>query len=102
MKKLIVLTALFSIFLFEPTQTFSQVVVAVKPARPKVVVVKPARARRGYIWVEGSWKWSRRRATYIWTDGYWVKKRRGHRYIAGRWVVVGRGHKWVPGHWERV
>lgn len=101
MKKLIFVIATFGLFMVEPTISYSQVVVSVRPARPKVVVVKPA-TRRGHIWVAGSWKWSRRKAAYVWTDGYWIKKRRGHRYVAGHWVVVGRGHKWVPGRWVRV
>ena len=82
-------------------QSQAQVVVAVKPARPKVVVVKPARARRGYIWVDGHWKWNKRTKNYTWVKGRWVRARRGFTYVPGRWVAAPGGFKWVAGHWKR-
>ena len=78
----------------------AQVVVKVRPARPKVIVKKPARARKGHVWVNGHWKANGR--NYVWVKGHWVQKRRGYRYTPGRWVTVRGGHKWKPGVWVRI
>ena len=100
MKKLFFLTLVIGFFAIG--QATAQVVVAVKPVRPAVVVVKPVKARKGYVWVDGHWKYNQRKARYIWVKGTWHKAKRNHRYVAGRWVNTRGGYKWVPGHWRRA
>lgn len=80
----------------------AQVVVKVRPNRPNVIVKKPAKVKRGYVWVAGNWKWDKRRKKYIWVKGRQVKARRGYKYTPGHWVAVNGGSKWVAGRWKRV
>lgn len=80
----------------------SQIVVTVKPARPKVIVKKPAKARKGYVWIPGHWRYSNSAGKYVWVKGQWKRKRRGHVWVEGHWKKVPGGHKWIPGHWRRV
>jgi len=103
MKKVLIITFLaLACMCGTSLETQAQVVVAVKPARPDVVVVKPAKARRGYIWVDGHWKYNKRTNRYVWVKGGWVRARRGFVYVPGRWVKAPAGFKWVPGTWRRV
>ena len=87
---------------FTVGQTSAQVIVAVKPVRPAVVVAKPAKVRTGYIWVDGHWRYNQRQARYVWVKGTWIRAKRNHRYVAGHWVSTRSGYKWVPGRWRRV
>lgn len=80
----------------------AQVVVTVKPNRPKVLVVKPAKTKRGYVWIPGHWRYDKPAKEYRWVKGRWKKKRRGHTWVEGHWKKTPRGHQWVPGHWRRV
>ncbi|MFT4525563.1 MAG: hypothetical protein ACI9FU_000464 [Granulosicoccus sp.] len=79
----------------------SQIVVKVRPAKPKVVVVKPNRSKPNHAWVDGHWKWNANQNRYVWKKGHWVKKRRGHVFVAGRWKATPKGHIWVVGGWKR-
>lgn len=79
----------------------AQVIVKVKPLRPKVIVVKPAKVKRGHTWVKGHWRWNKRAKSYAWVKGHHVKSRRGFVYVPGHWRAAPRGHNWVPGHWKR-
>lgn len=80
---------------------FSQIVVKVRPVKPKVLVVKPNRPKANHVWVDGHWIWNSNQNRYIWRKGRWVKKRRGHVYVAGRWKATPNGHVWVVGGWKR-
>ena len=100
--KLIVITLTILILSNFQSRAFGQVVVRVKPAPKKVVVVKPVRKRKNHIWVNGHWKWHRRSNTYVWVEGHWLKKTRGYAYVPGRWEQVRGGYKWIPGHWAAV
>ncbi len=81
----------------------AQVVVKVKPVRPKVVVVKPARPKAHSVWIDGHWKWNKTTHSYHWVAGHYATKRSGYYYKPGHWVAVGhRGYKWVPGKWQRA
>lgn len=99
MKKLVMLTALFTLVIAAPTD--AQVVVKIKPSRPHVVAVKPACPGPHYVWIDGHWRWSKKKHDYVWVDGHWVKARKGHVWVDGHWADVPGGHKWVPGHWQR-
>ena len=46
----------FVISLVVPKTTSAQVVVKVIPNKLKVIVVKPKKQKRNYIWVAGRWK----------------------------------------------
>ena len=85
------------------TQSFrhSTRVVLVKPNRPKVIVKRPNRIRRNYIWIEGHWKWSNFYRDYIWIKGKWMHQRRGHHWEPGFWEVSLGGFIWIEGCWVR-
>ena len=76
----------------------AQVVVKVKPVKPRVKVVTTVSAHPGHVWINGHWKYSGGR--YVWVDGYYVKERPGHVWVSGHWKSVPGGWKWVPGHWK--
>lgn len=100
MKKILIVSV-FLIF----ASAFSanaQVVVKVRPASPKVVVVKPHRPGHAHVWVDGHWRWSKKAHKYVWIKGHWVKRKRGHKWMPGHWAKTPGGHKWVPGHWGRM
>lgn len=89
-----------ALFLYSES-SLSQVVVKVKPANPKVVVVKPLKPGPKHIWVDGHWRWDKKRKEYIWIKGHWSKPKKGHAWIPGHWKKVPGGFKWIPGHWKR-
>lgn len=99
MKKLILIVGLFFLGIFIPDGQ-SQVVVKVRPARPKVIVKKPARAKRNHVWVDGHWVYNKRQGKYVWRKGHYMKKRPGKVWVKGHWKKVPGGEKWVPGHWR--
>lgn len=103
MKQLLAITTIISAlsFLSIPTAQ-AQVFVSIKPVAPKKITVRPIKARQGYVWVDGHWKWSARKNSYTWADGHWMRAKQGYTYKPGHWVSVPKGHKWVPGHWARV
>ena len=68
------------------------------PPPPPRVVVQP-RARRGYVWAPGYWKWNGRR--HVWVDGGYIRERRGYRYVAPGWDQDRDAYKFRRGHWER-
>ena len=74
-------------------------VVVVKPNRPRVVVKRPAYQKRGYIWIDGYWKWSLFYGTYIWVDGRWERERRGYQWFPGYWEQSPAGYFWIEGYW---
>ncbi len=60
---------------------------------------KWVRSRRGWVWRAGRYKWNRRLRRYTWKRGRWVKRRVGKRWQRGRWEVRGGRSVWVPGRW---
>jgi len=74
-------------------------VVVVKPVRPHVIMVRPAKLRPNYIWIEGHWKWNRRHHRYLWVKGRTARKQRNKIWIAGHWTRVRSGWYYVQGHW---
>ena len=80
--------------------SYSQVVVKVKPVRTNVVVVKkPTKPGKNFIWIEGHWKWNKRRQAYVWIDGKWAKRQGNKSWVAGHWRKTRGGWTWIPGHW---
>ena len=75
-------------------------VVVVKPNRPKVILKRPIKTRKGYIWAEGHWQWSSFYGEYIWIQGKWIRQRRGHHWVSGFWEITAGGFFWVEGYWE--
>lgn len=102
MKKFLFISMIFCAGLFICNDNLSaQVVVKIKPARPKVEVVKPSKPGPKHIWIDGHWKWDKKRKEYVWVKGHWSKPRKGHAWVPGHWQKVPGGFKWVPGHWRR-
>jgi len=102
MKKLLVIFAFFSLFIFASGVKSRAQVVKVKPHRATVVVVKPARAKPHHTWINAHWQWKKSTHSYVWVKGRYVKNRRGYSYTQGYWVSVPhRGYVWKPGRWSR-
>ncbi len=103
MKKLFSLIALLTFLSFHnaPKAT-AQVVVKVRPARPAVVLSRPAQAKANHTWVEGHWHYDTKAGKYVWVKGHWKKNRAGHTWTAGKWVACKGGHNWVAGRWTPV
>ncbi|MCK4664476.1 MAG: YXWGXW repeat-containing protein [Bacteroidales bacterium] len=100
MNNLIKISIVVFFILFIFSNSDAQIVVKVKPVRPKVVVVKPARPGQNFIWVDGYWKTGPNN-NYVWVKSHWKKNRKGHNWIPGHWKKVRSGWKWIPGHWKR-
>ena len=77
----------------------SQVIIKVKPVKPKVVVVKPAKPGPNHIWKDEHWQWNPKKKEYVWIEGHWIKRKKGKNWIPGHWKKVPAGCKWIPGHW---
>ena len=102
MKKLIIGSLLMAMTLAGGMESVNaQVVVKVRPVRPKAVA-KPVRPAAGHVWIAGHWKWNKRAKKYNWVAGHWVKPRRGYIYKAGYWRTTPKGHVWVTGRWVRA
>jgi len=67
-----------------------------RPNRPSHVT-KPYTNRRGYIWIDGYWRW--RGHTYIWVQGFWERERVNFHWHAGFWEVTPNGFFWMEGYW---
>ncbi len=99
MKNLKLLSIAF-VLLFASADTFAQILVRVRPARPRTVVVRrpPAPSPRA-VWVEEDWAPSGNR--YVWHGSYWAAPPRPRAvFISGHWRYNRRGSVWVPGHWR--
>jgi WXXGXW repeat (2 copies) len=73
--------------------------VATRPSDPVVVV--PASPGPNYVWVDGTWRYSRPKQTYVYKEGYWVVPARpGRNWVSGHWVQTNRGWRYVEGHWR--
>jgi hypothetical protein len=62
---------------------------------PQVVSV---RARPGFVWVEGYWRWTG--YDWSWVNGYWLRERPNYLYVQGRWDVNRGRQRWVSGYWK--
>lgn len=94
--KVIALAALFCLPL---PAAQAQIIVKVRPPRPKVVVVRPAPPSPRHVWVAEDWVV--RGNKYYWHGGYWVVPPRPHAVWApGHWRHTRRGDVWIPGRWH--
>ena len=75
-------------------------VVVSKPRRPGIIVKRPNYQRRGYVWVEGYWKWNAFFGQYMWQKARWIKIKRNHFWVPGFWEVTPGGFFWVEGYWQ--
>ena len=75
-------------------------VVVNKPNRPHVVVNRPTYNRRGYVWVEGYWKWNAFFGRYTWQKERWIKIKRNHYWAPGFWEITPGGFFWIEGYWK--
>jgi len=77
---------------------FSQIIVKVKPARPKYVRVAAPSPR--HIWVNEEWE--PRGNSYAFVGGHWVEPVRAKAtWAPGHWREKKKqGWVWVPGHWR--
>jgi len=88
------------LFFMTSFMSHAQIVVKVKPVAPRtVVMVSPARAPHGQVWINGHWVVKNN--NYHWQDGYYVNHRRGYHFVEGHWKQNRHGWVWVPGKWKR-
>ncbi len=80
--------------------SFAQIVVRVRPTRPREVIVRrPPPPSPAHVWVDEDWAPSGR--AYAWHGGYWAAPPRpGAVYIRGHWRHTWHGDTWIPGHWR--
>jgi hypothetical protein len=77
----------------------AQIVVRVRPPRPKVIVVRSAPPSRYHVWVDEDWVVAGR--GYRWNGGHWAAPPRMHAvWMPGYWRNSRRGDIWVPGYWR--
>ncbi|HVY49791.1 MAG TPA: YXWGXW repeat-containing protein [Minicystis sp.] len=72
------------------------VVVRTPPPAERVEVVP--RARPGFVWVRGHWRWNGHE--YVWVAGHWDTVRAGHVWVEGHWDKRPGGWVWVEGYWR--
>ena len=100
MKKLSkILMLVMAVSLFTALKSNAQIVVRVRPARPReVVVVRPPAPSPRHVWVAE--EWTNEGGHYVYHAGYWAMPPRPHAvWVAGHWGNRRRGYVWVPGHW---
>ena len=100
MRQIVRYIAAIIIILFMAETSPAQIIVKVKPARPKIVIAKPAKTKKGHVWIAGHWTVKNKK--YIWAKGHWRKVKRNHSWIAGHWKKVRGGWVWMPGHWKKI
>ena len=98
-KKIVIFVAILFLGLFVP-EAQSQVIVKVRPKRPKVFVKKPVKINKGHAWREGHWVYNKQKEKYVWRKGQWVKRKPGKIWVKGHWKKVSGGEKWIPGRWK--
>lgn len=95
-------TSLFVfILMLSNLNTGAQIVVKVKPIKPKILVPKPAKLKHGHVWRTGHWNWNKSKNKYVWRKACWVKENHGHHWIGGHWIKNAHGHTWVKGGWKK-
>jgi WXXGXW repeat (2 copies) len=75
MKKLISFSLFLTIILLVVVaRNISDAQVIVAGAVP-VVMVKTVCPQRGYVWVDGNYRWNKRMNRHVWMEGYWARPR---------------------------
>ena len=67
------------------------------PPPPRVENAGPA--RRGYIWIDGSYNWNDQGKQYEWVPGHWERMKAKHRWDPPRWQLQGNVYVRVGGSW---
>jgi hypothetical protein len=81
---------------YPTTASYGDWVVPATPIpAPQTVAV---RARAGFVWVEGYWRWTG--YDWTWISGHWVRERPNYLYVQGRWELNRGRHRWVSGYWQ--
>jgi hypothetical protein len=89
-----------AVSLFTAFKSNAQIVVRIRPARPRAVVVGriPARPSPRHVWVSEGW--TVQGSGYAYRPGYWaVPPRAGAAWIPGHWRNTRHGSIWIEGHW---
>ncbi len=77
----------------------AQIVVRVRPERPRVVRERPVAPSPRHVWVDEDW--TPRGHGYVYSGGRWVLPPREHAvYVPGHWDRRGRGHVWIAATWR--
>ena len=89
-----------SIFTASVAESHAQIIVPVRPPRPRVVVTnRPVAPSPRHVWVEEDWVPEGR--GYRWHGGYWAEPPRARAaWVPGHWANRRRGWVWIPGHWR--
>lgn len=74
-----------------------ELIIGVAPPPLRVEVVP--RARVGYVWSPGYWRWTGHR--HVWVAGRYVHGRPGWHWVPAHWVAYGPRWHYVPGYWAR-
>ncbi|MFP5039427.1 hypothetical protein [Parasediminibacterium sp. JCM 36343] len=84
---------------FAGPRSYAQIIVNIRPERPRVVVARPVAPSPRHVWVEE--EWVPQGGTYVFHGGYWSAPiRPGAMYIPGHWKNTRHGWVWRPGHWR--
>jgi hypothetical protein len=89
----------FAVSVFAVADSKAQIVVRVRPERPReIVVARPMAPSPRHVWVAEEWTSAGGR--YAYHGGYWALPPHPHAvWVAGHWRNRPRGYVWVPGHW---
>jgi len=74
-----------------------EIIIRTQPPSPRYE--QRGRARAGYEWVPGYWRWDRGR--HVWVAGHWERARRGWVWQPARWDRRRDGWVFIPGRWVR-
>lgn len=69
-------------------------------APPPPRVENPGPARRGHIWITGSWTWNNDAKQYTWVPGHWGRIKANHTWHPPRWEQRGNGWIRIEGEWR--
>lgn len=96
MKKILVMLAvILSVGIYTAD---AQIIVRVRPERPKYVRVVSPGPR--HVWIEEDWE--PRGQSYVFVGGRWAEPPRDRgRWVPGHWRHRPHGWVWVRGHWRR-
>ncbi len=100
MKNTVKALTIVGMMLLAASTTYAQVIVRVRPERPREVVVRrPAPPSPRHVWVKEDWV--ARGGRYVWHGGYWAAPPRpGVTFVNGHWRNTRHGYVWVAGYWR--
>jgi hypothetical protein len=85
------------VVLMMPATNPANAAVIVGVAPPPVRVEVAPRARVGYVWTPGYWRWNGHH--HVWVGGYWLPARPGWRWAPAHWAPYGARWRYYPGYW---